>query len=229
MQHMSIKTNLDLILQRIAKAARSVNRDPQDIKLVAVTKTQSVEVIEQAIQAGITDIGENRVQEARPKIEALKSKYPQVTWHMVGHLQRNKVRQALELFDIIQSVDSIRLAREIQAKAEAKGITVPILIEVNTSEEESKNGVPVDSAIELVEQIKDLQNLRIQGLMTIGPLHGEARQSFVQLRELKEKINIPGVEMKFLSMGMTQDFETAIQEGSNVVRIGRALFGARSG
>jgi len=222
----SIKDNIDQIRQRMDQAARAAGRDPNDIKLVAVTKTQSIEAIEAAIQAGITDIGENRVQEAKPKIEALKLKYPQVTWHMVGHLQRNKVRQALDLFDIIQTVDSIRLAKEIQVKAEAKGVTVPILIEVNTSAEETKNGISVDSTIELIEQTKDFQNLKIQGLMTIGPLDQDARPSFIKLRELKDKINIPGVEMTYLSMGMTQDFETAIQEGSNIVRIGRGLFGS---
>ena len=207
-------------------------RDPKEIKLGAVTKTQPIEAIEEAIKAGITDIGENRVQEAAPKIQALKEKYPQVTWHMVGHLQRNKVRQALDLFDIIQSVDSERLAREISEKATGDDGRVPILIEVNTSGEETKNGLPVDSVIETVKLISNFQNLQVQGLMTIGPLDGGARPSFIKLRELSDeikKLNIPGVEMTYLSMGMTEDFETAIQEGSNIVRIGRALFGVRSG
>ena len=227
---MTIKENIQNIKKRIEQAALSVGRDPQNIKLVAVTKTIPIDLIEQAIQAGITDIGENRIQEAKPKIEALKSKYPQMTWHMIGHLQRNKVRQALDLFAIIQSVDSERLALEIQAKAKS---IIPVLIEVNTSAEATKFGVKVSEAIALVKKISTLANLKIEGLMTIGPLASDpekARPSFKSLKQLSEqikKLNLPNVKMKYLSMGMTDDFYVAIEEGSNLVRIGRALFGAR--
>ena len=227
---MSIAENIQEIQLRIKQAALSVGRDPQDIKIVAVTKTMPIGFVEQVIQAGVTDIGENRVQEAIPKIEALKVKYPEVTWHMIGHLQRNKVRQALDLFAIIQSLDSERLALEIQAKAKCR---VPVLIEVNTSREVTKFGVPVSETIALVKKVSTLSNLKIEGLMTIGPLAADsekARPSFKSLRQLSEqikKLNLPNVNMKYLSMGMTDDFNVAIEEGSNLVRIGRALFGAR--
>ena len=219
----SIKENLELIRQRIKQAGA----DPNKIKLVAAVKTLSPEQVEEALQAGITDIGDNKVQEAKAKAE-LKEKYPQVQWHMIGHLQRNKVRQALPLFDIIQSVDSERLAREIDEQAQKK---VPILIEVNTSGEESKYGVPADQAIDLLKIVSKFANIAVQGLMTIAPLvedPEQARPCFVRLRQLSEEItalNLPNTEMKYLSMGMTDDFEVAIQEGANIIRLGRALFG----
>jgi len=225
---MSIKENIDLIYKQIEK----LGRDPQDIKLIAVTKTIPINLIEQAIQAGITDIGENRVQEAMPKIQALKEKYPQVTWHMIGHLQRNKVRQVLDNFDIIQSVDSERLAREIQAKAQAKEVRV--LVEVNTSGEETKYGIPVDSAIDFLKKVSKFDNIQVQGLMTIAPLVADpekVRPYFKKLKALSEdikKLNLPNIEMKYLSMGMSDDFTVAIQEGSNMIRVGRAIFGQRS-
>jgi pyridoxal phosphate enzyme (YggS family) len=226
----SVKENIAAIRERIARAASALGRNPQEIKLVAVTKTVAIELVEEAIRAGITDIGENRVREAGPKIEALRQKYPRVTWHMIGHLQRNKVRQALELFDMIQSVDSERLAREIQAKAEAQGLRPKVLIEVNTSGEESKYGVPVDEAVKLLKIISTFANIDVQGLMTMAPLADDpeaARPYFKKLKSLSKeinKLNLPNLEIKYLSMGMTDDFETAIQEGSNMVRIGRAIF-----
>jgi pyridoxal phosphate enzyme (YggS family) len=230
-----IKANLESVLQRISKAASSVGRDGKEIRLLAVTKNVPVEIIEQTIKAGVTDIGENRVQEAGPKIKALKEKYPRVIWHMVGHLQRNKVRQALDIFDIIQSVDSERLAREIHAKAEAKSQAgkIPVLVEINTSGEETKYGIPVNSTIDFLKIVSSFNNLSVQGLMTIVPLADDpqkARPYFRKLKVLSEeikKLNLPNVEMNYLSMGMTDDFEVAIQEGSNMVRIGRAIFGKR--
>lgn len=223
-----INSNLASIKQRISEAAQGAGRSAEDVKLIAVTKTVPVELIEEAIQAGITDIGENKVQEAEAKAEVFSS----VTRHMIGHLQRNKVRQALGIFDIIQSVDSERLAAEIEAKAKAK--VVLILIEVKTSDEAAKYGVPADATIEFVKKIAGLKHLKIQGLMTMAPWFDDpekARPYFKTLRELRDKIvelKIPNVEMKYLSMGMTDDFEVAIQEGSNMVRIGRAIFGKRS-
>lgn len=224
----SIKENLQNIRERII----SLGRDPQEIKLIAVTKTIPVALIEQAILAGVTDLGENKVQEAIPKIDALKQKYPHVTWHMLGHLQRNKVKQALGRFDLIQSVDSERLAQEIQDKA--KGQIVPVLLEINTSGEESKFGVQPESAQRVLQTIAKFSNIKVQGLMTIGLFSDDlekVRPCFKKLKTLSEKIkelNLPNVEMKYLSMGMSDDFETAIQEGSNVIRIGRAIFGKRS-
>lgn len=228
---MSIQENLDKVRERVEKAASFIGRAPQDIKLIAVTKTVSIDLIEQAIQAGITDIGENKVQEALPKIEALKKKYPEVTWHMLGHLQRNKVRQALGAFDIIQSLDSFRLAEEIQKKAEAK--IIPVLIEVNTSGEESKFGVALSEATRLVEKVAGLGNLCFQGLMTIGQLGPDpeaARPCFKKLKKLFDdlkQLNLPNANLKYLSMGMSSDFEIAIEEGSNLVRVGQAIFGQR--
>jgi PLP dependent protein len=204
---------------------------PDDVSLIAVTKTVSIEFIEEAIKAGITDIGENRIQEAKAKVEALRQKYPEVKWHMIGHLQRNKVRQALDIFDIIQSVDSERLALEIEAQATRE---VPILIEVKTSDEATKYGVPAEATIEFVKKIAEFKHLKIQGLMTIAPWFDDpekARPFFKTLRELRDKIitlKIPNVEMKYLSMGMTDDYKVAIEEGSNMVRVGRAIFGKRS-
>lgn len=198
--------------------------------MVAAVKNVPTELVVQGIKAGLTDIGENRVQEARGKYDELKSKFPNLTWHMIGHLQRNKVRHALDIFDIIQSVDSERLAREIQEKASAKAKVIPILIEVNTSGEETKYGVPVDSTIDFLETISSFTNVQVQGLMTITPLAddpGRARPYFARLKRLSEEIkktNLAQVEMKYLSMGMTDDFEVAIQEGSNIVRIGRGIF-----
>ncbi|MFA6549076.1 MAG: YggS family pyridoxal phosphate-dependent enzyme, partial [Candidatus Margulisiibacteriota bacterium] len=224
----SIKENLQILQERIACAARIAGRSPQDIKLVAVTKTVPVDLIEQAIQAGVTDIGESRVQEAAAKAEILKKKYLNLTWHMIGHLQRNKTWQALDIFDIIQSIDSERLAQ----KVEEKGKIVPVLLEVKTSDEVTKYGVPVERAIELLKVLSGFRFLRVQGLMTVAPLTGEARAYFVRLRKLSEEISnlrLPNIEMKYLSMGMSDDFETAIQEGSNLIRIGRAIFGTRGG
>ncbi len=225
-----IAANLKNIRQRIASAAQKSGRTSQDIKLIAVTKTIPVETIEQAIQAGVTDIGENRVQEAIPKIEVLRRKYPLVKWHMVGHLQRNKVRQALDSFDIIQSVDSERLAAEINCRASDP---VPVLVEVNTSGEASKFGVPLDLTVELVKIVSSFQKVKVSGLMTIGLFTSnleEVRPCFIKLRKLSEeikKLSLPNVEMKYLSMGMSDDFEIAIQEGSNMVRIGRGIFEKR--
>jgi len=229
---MSIQENLDRVKARVKKAASSFGRNLEEIKLIAVTKTIPFNLIEQAIQAGVTDIGENKVQEALPKIEALKQKYPKVIWHMLGHLQRNKVRQALSAFDIIQSLDSFRLAEEIQKKAEAK--IIPVLIEVNTSGEESKFGVALPEAARLVEEVSGLGNLCIQGLMTIGQLGPDpeaARLCFKRLKKLFDELkqlNLPNVDLKYLSMGMSSDFEIAIEEGSNMVRVGQAFFGKRS-
>ncbi len=201
------------------------------VKLVAVTKGVPVEKIEEAIRAGVTDIGENRIQEAEPKIRYLRPKYPQVKFHFIGHLQTNKVRQALDLFDIIQSLDSERLAREISARAAR---IIPVLIEVNASAEKSKSGLPVEQTLEFVQSVARLPNLKVEGLMTIAPLAGDpevARPFFKKLKDLKDKIlelNLPNVEMKYLSMGMSDDYTVAIQEGSNLVRLGRAIFGQRS-
>lgn len=228
-----VKSNIEIVRQKVAAAVQRSGRNPSEIKIIAVTKTVPVELIEQAIQAGITDLGENRIQEAIPKIEILKPRYPHVAWHMIGHLQRNKVKNVVGKFELIQSVDSERLAREIQAQAEARGQRQKVLVEVNVSGEESKYGVTLEQVIPLLQVISEFANIQIQGLMTVAPIVSdpeEVKPYFAQLRQLSEtikKLGLPNVEMKYLSMGMTEDFSVAIEEGSNMVRIGRAFFGER--
>lgn len=227
---MSIKENLRIVRDRIASAAVRAGRDPNEIKLVAVIKNVPLAEVFEALEAGVADIGESRIQEAEERYSIIKEKFPGVIYHMVGHLQRNKVGQALDMFDIIQSVDSERLVEEI-AKRAVKPI--PVLIEVNTSGETSKFGVEPGKTIDLVrfasQQLlgSSFDKVKIQGLMTIGPISGDPRKSFRDLRELKDRIaglKFPQVEMKYLSMGMTDDFELAIEEGANLVRIGRGIF-----
>ena len=222
---MTIDENIRSIRSRIERAAKRAGRQPSEIKLIAVTKNVPPDKIIEAVRAGITDIGENRVQEAEEKFNAIKD-LP-VTRHMIGHLQTNKVKKALEMFSVIQSVDSERLAREISNKTEKD---VDIFIEVNSSGEESKYGVSPGRAEGLARYVSGLERLKLKGLMTIGPLTGDeqaVRESFQALVRLFTSIkglNLPGVELEYLSMGMSQDFETAIAEGSNMVRIGTAIF-----
>ena len=223
---MTIAENLRTVRSRIEQAAKLSGREPGEIKIVAATKDVPAHLIKEAIDAGLTDIGENRVQDAKQKFGALKDQ--SATWHMIGHLQTNKVKAALEIFSVIQSIDSERLADEISLRAQK---TVEVFIEVNTSGEESKFGILPEKAVRLAEHISGLKNLKLAGLMTVGPLTGDEkaiRTSFRMLKSLFGQIkglNLPSVELKYLSMGMSQDFETAIEEGSNLVRIGRAIFG----
>lgn len=221
---MSIKENIGQVRRRIETAARGAGRDPAEIKLVAVVKNVPTEGIFQAVEAGITDLGENRIQEAQSRHAQIAARCPGLAFHLIGHLQRNKVRQALDMFAIIHSLDSERLAREIDRCADRP---VPVLIEVNTSGEESKFGTEPDQAVELARSASLLKNIKIQGLMTIGPLAGDPRPGFRCLRELRDQIaglRLPNIEMKYLSMGMSGDFEEAIAEGSNLLRIGRGIF-----
>jgi len=225
----TLAENLKRVEERIANAAIKSGRRPEDITLVAVTKTVEPEQINQAIRLGVKIIGENRVQEARDK----KPEVLPVTWHLVGHLQTNKVKYAIQLFDMIQSVDSLHLAQELSKRCVVGEKTMPILIEVNTSGEPTKYGCQPEEAADLVARVAELPNLQIKGLMTIGLFTDdpeEVRPCFVTLRELAEKIGslrIPNVRMDILSMGMTSDFEVAIAEGATMVRIGTAIFGAR--
>lgn len=227
---MSIRDSVASVMERIESAAERSLRDAQDVKLVAVTKTVEPPAIVEAIEAGITCIGENRVQEAARKFGEL----PEVERHLVGHLQTNKVKGALELFDVIQSVDSYRLAREISVRSESAGRSTDVLVEVNTSGEESKYGLEPEEAVEAVGEMADLSGIRVLGLMTVGaflPDPEDVRPCFRRLRELRDEIEeavIPGVSMEQLSMGMTNDFDVAIEEGATIVRVGRAIFGERS-
>lgn len=212
----------------MAAAAEKRGTAREDIALVAVTKTVPAEIINQAINNGIMTIGENKVQEAREKFDYISQP---VEKHMIGHLQRNKVKYAVKLFDMIQSLDSLRLAEEINLRTQTK---MPILIEVNTSGESSKNGCHPREAINLMKEISLMPNLGINGFMTIGLFSDDAekvRPCFKTLKQIYDEaqsLNLPNTNISVLSMGMTADFEIAIEEGANMVRIGTAIFGPRS-
>lgn len=223
-----IERNLHRIRERIEIAARRAGRDPAEIRLVAATKNVPPELIREAISAGVEIIGENRVQEALEKYRVIGDS---VRWHMIGHLQTNKVNKALSIFEVIQSVDSYRLAEELNKRAIRKGRVIDVLVEVNTSGESTKFGVNPEDTVQFFEDISRMEGLRVRGLMTIGLFTADprlVRPCFVRLRELKEEIERKKIaEIEFLSMGMSSDFEVAIEEGSNMVRIGTGIFGPR--
>jgi pyridoxal phosphate enzyme (YggS family) len=215
---------------RVAEAATRSGRSADDVTIIAVTKTVPAERVAMAYELGLKVFGENRVQEARAKIAALP--YPPIRWHLIGHLQSNKVARAVELFDLIHSVDSIRLAEALDRSAEARGKTVPVLLQVNVSGETSKEGVSIADLPALAAEALRLPHLRVQGLMTIAPYTTqleEVRPVFRRLRELRDELRqrFPDSSWDALSMGMTNDFEVAIEEGATMVRIGRAIFGER--
>ena len=228
---MTIADNLASIQERISKAALRADRDPAAIRLVAVSKTVSAESIREAIAAGVTTLGENYVQEARNKIARVGS---QVAWHFIGHLQSNKARNAVDLFSMIHSVDRLSLAEALDEEANRQGKILPVLIQVNISGEESKSGIDPQETLQLLQRIAGLQHLSIQGLMTMPPWFEDpedARPYFIALRKLREELSrekIPGVVLQELSMGMSGDFEVAINEGATLVRIGTAIFGPRN-
>ena len=223
-----IKNNLEIINEKIKKAALKVERNPEEIKLVAVTKTATIEQIEEAIKAGVKIIGENKVQEAKEKYQIITA---DIEWHLVGHLQTNKVKYAVEIFDCIHSVDSIKLAEEIDKRSLQFGKTTNVLVEVNVSGEETKCGIKPEEVEPFLKEISKFSRIRVRGLMTIAPIvedKEEVRPYFRRLRELSKEIkskNIKNVKMDYLSMGMSEDFEIAIEEGANMVRIGRGIFG----
>lgn len=225
-----IEENLKEIESRIRQVAEKSGRGQDEIKLVAVTKTVEPVRIKEAVRLGVRVIGENRVQEAEEKFKEITEK---VEKHLVGHLQTNKVKKALELFDMIQSVDSFHLAEEISKKALEKGKSMDVLVEVNTSGEKTKFGTEPVQTANLVESISKLEGIKVKGLMTIGLFSDDpesTRPCFKKLKSLFDEIKsseIPNVEMRYLSMGMTSDFEVAIEEGSNMVRIGTGIFGPR--
>jgi pyridoxal phosphate enzyme (YggS family) len=231
---MSIPDNLARIRERISVAATRSGRNPADVRLMAVSKTFPADAIRQAHDARQRLFGENRVQEFAGKAESLRD-LPGFEMHLIGHLQSNKARKAAELFAAIDSVDSLRLAERLNASAADLGRELPVLIEINIGGEEVKSGVAANSAEldQLLTAAPLFKNLRIRGLMTVPPFTEEpegARPFFRRLRELRDQIaarNLPGVTMDELSMGMSHDFEVAIEEGSTCVRIGTAIFGAR--
>ncbi len=230
---MSLYENIEIIRERIHNAAIKANRDPKDIKLLAVTKTRSIEIIKEALSNNIEFIGENKVQEAEDKIPNLVGKFKE--FHFIGHLQSNKINKLMKLKPtLIHSIDKYSTANKLNNYLKQHSFTQDVLIEVNTSGEENKFGITPDETLPLIRSISQMENIKIKGLMTISMFtHDEKiiRSSFITLRELFNKIvaaKIPNVEMKFLSMGMTNDFEIAIEEGANIIRIGTAIFGARN-
>lgn len=226
----TVAENIRIVRERINNAALRVGRDPSAVKLMGVTKTVDDERIIEAINSGIDIVGENYVQEAKRKIEKMGRAVP---WHLIGHLQTNKAKYAVKLFDMVHSVDSVSLARELDRRAGMAGTRLDILIEVNVSGEESKSGVGPEGAADLASQIARFPCLSIKGLMTMAPWFDDpekARPYFRKLREVSEKIagaHFAGVEMRELSMGMSGDFEVAVEEGATIVRIGTRIFGER--
>ena len=215
---------------RIDDAAAKRGRNPTDVKLLGAAKAQSVASVRAAIAAGVSLIGENYVQEARDmKAQILGA----VEWHMIGHLQRNKAKAAVDLFDVIESLDSVGLARELEKQGERIGKKIRALVEVNLAGEESKSGITKGELASLLEAVAKLDHLAVEGLMTVPPFREdpeEIRPYFRELRELKAKFNeqrIPHVDLQELSMGMTHDYPVAVEEGATIVRIGTALFGPR--
>lgn len=224
--------NIKNIYRKISSAAIRSGRTPFDVRLVAVTKTIGLERIREAIDLGIRVFGENRVQEAQKKIPycRLHCSDCNVEWHMIGHLQKNKARSAVQLFDLIHSIDSVGLAEEVNKHAEKDGKIQPILIEVKLSGEVTKHGVAREDLMDLIEALSVMKNLKLEGLMTIPPFFDDPKMAmpfFRELRELRDKAERSGYRLPELSMGMTNDFEAAILEGATMVRIGTGIFGER--
>lgn len=227
-----IEQNIVRIKQRISIACSKIGRKPEEIKLIAVTKNRSLEEIEEVIRAGITDLGENKVQEAFLKFDAQRAAQgaQRLKWHMVGHLQTNKAKDAVRIFDLIHSVDSLHLAQEIDKQAAKINKIQDILLEIKTSPEATKFGILPEEAIAIFKEAAQLNNIKVRGLMTIAPLVDcpeKARPYFKVLRELLSELNAGRQTQdaqRILSMGMTDDFEVAIEEGATMVRIGRAIF-----
>jgi pyridoxal phosphate enzyme (YggS family) len=226
-----LKKRLEGVRERIRRTAEACSRSVTDIRLVAVSKTMPVETVREAIEIGMTDFGENYIQEAREKISTLGA-YP-VAWHYIGHLQSNKAKYAVRMFDLIHSVDSLKLAKALDKYAQKTDKVQKILIQVNIAKEDTKSGVYGEDAIALVREVARLDNLAVKGLMTMPPYFNapeKVRPFFAALRHLRDQIkaeNIPAVSMEELSMGMTGDFEAAIEEGATMVRVGTAIFGER--
>ena len=215
------------MMERMEKAARGVGRNPGEVKLVTVSKTVDVERIREAIEGGASILGENYVQEAQKKIEVIGKA---VSWHFIGHLQSNKVKVAVRLFDAVHCVDGMALAEELNRRAQQVERKIPVMIEVNLSGETTKFGAEEEKVITLARGILKLEHLSLEGLMTMPPYFDDPEMSrpfFVQLRALKETLAKEGIPLKDLSMGMSNDFEVAIEEGATHVRVGTAIFGAR--
>ncbi len=225
-----LKENLTNVEQKITEACRRAGRAREEVTLIAVSKTKPVSMLQEIYDTGLRNFGENKVQELCGKMEVLPS---DIKWHMIGHLQRNKVKYIVDRVALIHSVDTYRLAEEINIQAKKKHIIVPILVEVNIAGEESKFGTSAEDAILLVEDISKLENVRIRGLMTIAPYVVDSEENRLYFRTIKQlsvdiaNKNIHNVSMEILSMGMTGDYEVAIEEGATMVRVGTGIFGER--
>ena len=225
-----LKENLAEVQSRVEQACKRAGRDVAEVTLIAVSKTKPVTDLQEIYNAGVRDFGENKVQEMCDKMEKMPK---DINWHMIGHLQRNKVKYIVGNVALIHSVDSYRLAEEINIQAKKKGIVVPILVEVNIADETTKFGVSKEDAMELVRQIASLDALSVKGLMTIAPYVVDPEENRAYFRKIKEisvdidNQNIDNVSMDILSMGMTGDFEVAIEEGATMVRVGTGIFGKR--
>jgi pyridoxal phosphate enzyme (YggS family) len=225
-----IKDNIEIVEQNIRKACGKAGRLRDEVTLIAVSKTKPVSMIEEVLKFGIIDFGENKVQELTSKFELLP---PHLRWHLIGHLQTNKVKYIVDKTVLIHSVDSLKLATEINKEAKKKGIICDILIEVNIAREDSKYGVFEEDVLPLIQEISKLDNVRVKGLMTVAPFVEDPEDNRVHFRKLRQlnvdinSKNIDNVSMEILSMGMTGDYEIAIEEGSTLIRVGTGIFGER--
>jgi hypothetical protein len=244
-----LSEKLDEVRERIANAASRAKREPSEVTLVAVTKTAAPEQIREIVQLGVSDLGESRVQVLTQRAAQMNEQLQRrmthgsggadarppekIRWHMIGHLQRNKVKALLPLASVIHSIDSLRLAEEVDAQAAKVGRKMPVLMQVNAGEEPQKHGVAVGAAVHLAEQVDSMPNLQLVGLMTMAPLEApeaKVRQAFSRTREIFEELKwhkIGGAALRHLSMGMSNDFELAIAEGATLVRVGSLLFGGK--
>ena len=226
-----LKENLANVEKNIEQACKNAGRNRNEVTLIAVSKTKPVEMLQEIYDENIRDFGENKVQELCSKMEQLPS---DIRWHMIGHLQRNKVKYIVGKVELTHSVDTYRLAEEINIQAKKQNVIVPILVEVNIAHEESKFGISAEDAILLVEEISRLENIRIKGLMTIAPYVENPEDNRLYFRKIKQlsvditNKNIDNVSMEILSMGMTGDYMVAIEEGATMVRVGTGIFGERN-
>ena len=226
-----IRDNIDTISQDIRDICIRAGKDPGNVTIIAVTKTVDTDRINYAIGCGIQNIGENKVQEIMNKYENIEGN---VNWHLIGHLQTNKVKYIIDKVALIHSIDSIGLAEEINRRAEKAGLVKDVLVQVNVAQEDTKFGIDYEEIDSFVKQLSQMGSIRVKGLMTIAPYYEDSELARPVFKRLKEKFDmlakadIPNVEMKYLSMGMTNDYKLAIEEGSNMVRIGTGIFGKRS-
>lgn len=227
---MSVSENWSRLRDRAAAAAQRAGRNLDEVSILPVSKTFPASVVREAYDAGLHSFGENYVQEALAKMAELPAG---IEWHMVGHLQSNKARQVAGRFTLIHSLDSIHLAQELDKQARKAGLPQPVLLQVNIADEETKSGFAPQTVVDAAGELSELEHLQMRGFMTIGPLEAEAesvRWVFRELRELRDKVQaqLPSMQLSELSMGMTGDFEVAIEEGATIIRVGRAIFGERS-